>query len=365
MTFASAFVWFHDQGHRHLNDWDNYDWKIVEFIPHYTGALSVAGSFIIIVNVLSSPRRRSNTYHCLILGLSLYDFLSSFALFMGRWAQPISHCSEDGCGRIGNIESCAASGFFHQLGALAIPFYNVALVTYYSLAIKGRWGEERLKKYFEQYIHVVILIIAFIVAVIPLRRGDYNPYYWLCINAPWDWDNENQTYLRGNIDSMITYSILNLVVVSVCSIYLVYTMIDLSCTFSRNTSTMTENQNTKKAKAKINFMVLLYTIPFYITWIIPSIFFFMTLGKWYGYTHLTTLNFGTQYFCNVWIATFMPLQGFLNAIIYYLPRCVSKNEMNTSYVQGVELMAQQRNNDQAAVSELEKEFLIKMYAEMC
>ena len=57
-------------------------------------------------------------------------------------------------------------------------------------------------------------------------------------------------------------------------------------------------------------MAILYTVPFFVTWFIPAVFFLMTNIPWtYGLVNwFTPLN---QLFMVVYIATALPLQEYI------------------------------------------------------
>ena len=68
----------------------NFTWKQkwLAITPKPFAALSITGSVYIIKHVITSPTRRSCVYHRLLLGLSIYDFMTSAAVFTGTWAIP-------------------------------------------------------------------------------------------------------------------------------------------------------------------------------------------------------------------------------------------------------------------------------------
>ena len=52
---------------------------ILQLIPRITSWFSVVGSTSIIARVLSDKKRRNDHYHRLMLGMSVVDFMFSFA----------------------------------------------------------------------------------------------------------------------------------------------------------------------------------------------------------------------------------------------------------------------------------------------
>eukprot|EP00547_Thalassionema_nitzschioides_P007941 CAMPEP_0194199398 /NCGR_PEP_ID=MMETSP0156-20130528/434_1 /TAXON_ID=33649 /ORGANISM="Thalassionema nitzschioides, Strain L26-B" /LENGTH=164 /DNA_ID=CAMNT_0038924287 /DNA_START=653 /DNA_END=1147 /DNA_ORIENTATION=+ len=116
---------------------------------------------------------------------------------------------------------------------------------------------------------------------------------------------------------MIIYAYANLIVVVISACYVTVAMTYSFISVLSNTEYQSKNRN---AGLKVAGVGLLYTIPFFITWVVPSIFFFIFLDDWYqGDFDLTQF---TRYFGLVWIATFLPLQGFFNLFVYFVPICL-------------------------------------------
>mmetsp|Transcript_26890 Transcript_26890/g.40699 ORF Transcript_26890/g.40699 Transcript_26890/m.40699 type:complete len:368 (-) Transcript_26890:171-1274(-) len=313
--------------HRNLNEWEKYDWSIVQRLPHFSGSASVIGSFILIVTIICSRRRRSHPYHRLMLGMSFYDIFMSFFMAMAVWVHPENSCWDaNDCQKVGTVASCTAYGFFYQLGAVTIPLYNVALATYIAFATKDHFtNNPSSHRRFDLVFHLVILVVGVTQAIIPLILEDYNPYDWLCMVVPWGQD-ENGNYLRGNLTTMIIYAYMNLIVVVVASCYVTAAMIYTFCTV-----VFKPDQQSRGTGIRVAIMGLLYTIPFYITWIIPSIFFYLFLNNWYTGSNPYDLTFFTRYFGLVYTAVFLPMQGFFNLFVYFVPLCLKVVGVDQTY----------------------------------
>lgn len=313
--------------HRNLNEWEKYDWAIVQRLPHFSGFASVIGSFILIVTIICSKRRRSHPYHRLMLGMSCYDIFMSFFMGMAVWAHPAETCWDpNDCAKSGTVQTCTAFGFFYQLGSIAIPLYNVALATYIAFATRDHFSKNPSSyRRFDFVFHLVILVVGVGQAIVPVILDDYNPYDWLCMVVPVNYDEESGSYLRGNLETMIIYAYLNLIVVVVASCYVTAAMIYTFCSvFSKS------DPQSRGTGFRVAIMGLLYTIPFYITWIIPSIFFFVFLDDWYkGFN--ADITFFTRYFGLVWTAVFLPMQGFFNLFVYFVPICLKVVGVDETY----------------------------------
>ena len=151
--------------------------KVLAIMVKCTAVPSIFGSCYIVAEVLRSPRKRSKTYHRLLLMMSLSDILSSTAIFIGSWAIPEG--TEGVYLAVGTEASCQAQGFFIQLGIIT-PLYNGMLAVYYLLTVNWGWKERRLKQSgVEKYLHGGPLIWGFGTAIGCAAAGIYgNATLW-------------------------------------------------------------------------------------------------------------------------------------------------------------------------------------------
>mmetsp|Transcript_2473 Transcript_2473/g.3327 ORF Transcript_2473/g.3327 Transcript_2473/m.3327 type:complete len:138 (-) Transcript_2473:812-1225(-) len=95
-----------------------------EIIQKISASLSILGSVYIVADVVRKLRngKKTDPYQRIILGLSIFDILFSFILFLGTWITP----EETGwLMAVGNTSSCTVQGFFHILGWVGeiVSFY--------------------------------------------------------------------------------------------------------------------------------------------------------------------------------------------------------------------------------------------------
>uniref|UniRef100_A0A6U2YBH5 Uncharacterized protein n=1 Tax=Entomoneis paludosa TaxID=265537 RepID=A0A6U2YBH5_9STRA len=353
----------------------NYD--APPMISHYTGALSMFGSFWILVDILSDRKKKLKaSSNRIIMVVSALDLFSSFWYFMGNWAQPIDEnngFSNDN-NKHGTIGSCTASGFFIQLGTMAIPLYNTTLAMQYLLSIRYNWRDDRIWKEFEQCAHAIIIPLAIVLSIIPIPLELYNPWYFYCWITPNGW--ENDSFVRGTrlssdffyaIYFALVFSAAIVVTVIMIALYLTVrktvrrsraydfenqvvpagaaglesSQIDSSLNSSdrkpssgtsssmftlegakrmikRSTSTARRQKRDARTH-QVAIMALLYTIPFYLTWVIPACVFLKGYLVWRGMARWQKLP-RLQYAMQVYVAVAMPLQGFMNWFAYMFPR---------------------------------------------
>ena len=64
-------------------------------LPKFSGLLSICASVWIVVEVLKEPSKRSNVYHRLLCGMSLWDGIVSASMFLSTWPMPTGGDDED------------------------------------------------------------------------------------------------------------------------------------------------------------------------------------------------------------------------------------------------------------------------------
>jgi hypothetical protein len=366
------------------NPWDKYPWDVTFTISRATALLSVVGSAWIILEVLTDKKKRGLAYHRIVLGLCIFDLLSSFWLFVGVWV----NVNERGLGATAKFGSgwCEASGFFIYLGSICIPFYNAALAVYFWLTVRHGWTERRVSQEYEKYAHRVIFGIAIVPAIAAIPLNLYNPWYNYCFTTTasnLETGEERGTPLGALIFLCLFWSAVfasALILTSaMLSLYInVYKLqqrvrrynfggpssneqiqqegssqttleigknqeptggssrrrslkraldsardvVSRSVASSQfregDQSSVHENHNRERTR-RVRAMAMLYTVPFYATWVVPSVFFIM-FHVAFNNPDRSLPTSRASFAVNTYIATVLPLQGFFNWFIYMLPR---------------------------------------------
>lgn len=326
------------------NPWAKYPWHVEEPISRTTAALSLFGSTWIIVEVLRNQNRRKLAYHRIMLGLSIYDFLSSFWFFIGPWAHGDDQSVFDNTA----TPACKTSGFFIYLASICIPIYNAVLSIYFLLVIKYRWREDQIVRMFERYIHIAIFVVGIIPAVTAFAYQQYGQWYQYCyVKQP-----PQQKYF-----SMIAWfsTLSSALIVIGAMIAITMMVLNLEKRNERyqfdRSSQLNESSNRSFVQGALSSMrrstignsggdnrgqkarfrrsrevtkiAILYTLPFYATWVVSCIMFTIAnayinkLGSREEGIHLSPR---ASFVFNIYIATMLPLQGFLNWLIYIRPQ---------------------------------------------
>jgi len=302
--------------------WHAWYWSITITVSRYAGLLSFFGSSWILADILLDRKKRGMCYHRIIFGLSFFDMLSSFWYIMGPLAQPRPEYSGiwSASSNYGTYATCDASGYFIYLGSLTIPLYNAALSMYYYLSISASWSEERIKKKFERFVHVLIIPTLAIIAIIPIFFKSYNPWYNHCFVTFNPARNTTET-------SAIIFFLLFAVSLFLSSFIIGSSQICISQGKNKRlTSSLQDNESIalrrKKEEALIEAsnMSILYTIPFFLTWFVALVWYTLVFFTWHTSFQIIPSNPKLIFTMQLYLALFTPLQGFFNLLVYLRPR---------------------------------------------
>ena len=158
-----------DFGTPSSDGWSMEQQKALSLIPHITGSLSILGSAFIIFDVASDRKKWSSTYHRLLLGMGIYDFISSFATSLSTIPMP----QDSGPFSYGNIATCTAQGMFVNLN-IASPLCNLMLSIYFLLTVTFRWRKDDVKKKVEIWLHGIPLFWSFVTTLVVLTQDGFN-----------------------------------------------------------------------------------------------------------------------------------------------------------------------------------------------
>lgn len=165
--------------------------KTLAIAPKFTAILSICGSLGIVLKVLTSPTRRKQTMHRIVMGMSICDIFASIWYFTSTWAIPANTLSWFGDGETETIFwaagdeegiSCSVAGFFNQF-AVATPLYNLTLSFYYLLVVNFNWKDSRAKKW-EWLFHAIPIGYAILTSTFAAAADMYGHVEWTCWILP-------------------------------------------------------------------------------------------------------------------------------------------------------------------------------------
>ena len=142
-------------------------------IRHCTGSLSVIASTAIIWHILRSFDGISTTYHRLVFGLCIADFMTSAAFALNKLMVPREMDYFTPNAR-GNVRTCDAQGYIIVVGSTIAALYNCSICFYYLAIIKYSKKEEYISKKLEPWFHAISIMIPVICTSITLPMGAFN-----------------------------------------------------------------------------------------------------------------------------------------------------------------------------------------------
>lgn len=293
--------------------------KALVIIPKWSGGLSFLSSLFIVQDILRCPKRRSTSYHRLILGLSISDMFGSFSgSFLSSWPIPAS-TDPPIYGAVGTTATCTAAGFFSQAGNVGTPLYNGSLATYYYLMIVLGWEKSKIFQS-EWMLHVLPIAFSWGTAFAGIGLKLYNSANFTCWIAPYPSDcKDSHTYgpeeancERGDNAWIYRLAFASAEVWAVFA-YQIFAMMKVYWTILKqeraNDRYNVDGVNRRQSSKKVANQALLYTGSFLITWIFEFL------------TRLLQAVTGKTFFpLLILFVIFWPLQGFLNFLIYIRPR---------------------------------------------
>lgn len=300
----------------------------VAILPKFTAALSIFGSSVVCIlgyrnlrrsnlshaGRVDASRNKKSTYHRLLIGLSVCDLMASVAWFFTTW--PIPRGTPNVFGASGNPYTCSAQAFFAQFSVSAV-MYNCALAFYYYLMIVREWTASDILKV-EPWLHLHAFIWGIGTAVASLFLTLFNEVGWDCwisaypLGCKESWKNNGTTTcIRGDNGSLYQwafyYAPLWAVIVAVTffmsSVYWKIKMQERR--MSRYSGGLALDINNSKRMKRSENQARLYVGAFFAAWTFPTIFQLVLVISGAIYYPLLLLT-----------AVFVPIQGFLNMLVY-------------------------------------------------
>lgn len=249
------------------------------------------GSAMIIVTILRkrTRKKRFTTYHQLVLSISLFDIVSSIAYTLVGVMAPYEagfYLSR------GNDTTCKIQGFMIQLGQTTSMAYNLCLSLYFLLVIVFSWREQRFRK-LNVVVHVAVLLIGIGMAAGSLPFIE--PQFGVCGILPPLTASKWQVSLFYTGPVCIVLVVLTAVTVTICRVVYVQRKRAQNWLLDKKESIV----------RKVFWQSFFYVAAFYLT--LP----FVLLSFYVKFE--TPKNFW------IFVATAIlaPLQGFMNAMVYF------------------------------------------------
>jgi hypothetical protein len=188
--------------------------KAVAIIPKFTGGLSVMGSSYILFDIV--VRNRGNkmfqtTFHRLLIGLAIADLLSSLAYCLSHWMFPsqVPMGTDPEWYQVlfpyatGNQATCATQGFIMQMGQCASIIFTACISIQFVLKIRYRWTASQMRR--AEYVFFTFgILLPLATSLTAVSIGAMNPtaggtcwisaYPFFCMDSYVGWCRENKTW---------------------------------------------------------------------------------------------------------------------------------------------------------------------------
>ena len=198
------------------------------------------------------------------------------------------------------------------LYSIIAKFYQILLSLQMMLLISYDWSSRRFKETIEFRMHWFILIFSVAFASVPLFYQNYNPDCGFCRDGtlPRTCDNTAEC-VRGNVLVATVYNLFFGVIIISATIFCTGAMVVIYRTVYKQEKRMATysasgiDVDHHKRSKQIRKSMILYTSSFYICWIIPVI------GNLLNSHPFRVIGY-----------IFSPLMGFLNALVFLMPKCI-------------------------------------------
>lgn len=298
-----------------------FEQKWQAIAPKPFSLLSILGSGYILQHIFRKKERRTQVYHRILIGLSIYDIIMSFTFVWGTWAVPIG--TPEVYLASGTQQTCNAQAFLQQLG-VATPIYTAELAIYYFLVISAGWKEERLKK-IEIIFHIIPTFLAFTSSIVGIVTNSFESSILWCWYGP-----DYGAYRFGFFYGPLWFCIV-LVCILMCAIYVKvlmqerrvkkyqhhqHTVINVGETTESAATTESKKKKEKESKKasaskRIAEQAIFYSGSFFITWLFPT---------WARIYEMVNPGKEAPFAIIILFTILTPLQGLFNVFVYFRPK---------------------------------------------
>ena len=299
--------------------------RVLFVLPKISAVFSLIGSLLIIRDIVYKVQKYE-TYQIIMLAISVFDIIGCLSWALSQHAVP------DGVkeGGVGNMNTCRTAGFMTQLSFTA-TFYNAILCLYYYLTINWGFRERDFKK---------LRLVAYSLPPaigLALAAAGWNKYsqlsVWGCyFSVP---------PIADDFRNIIIFAVVPIATaISICTVFMVlvcwhvrqkvlqslrWSARQYSAPQSANTSSSndigyssSDGTLSRQAPAPavprtdhdVFWQAVFYLGALYVCW--PILLYSFSITHWDEKYYAFHVVF---FICS-------PLQGFLNAMVYFRPRVV-------------------------------------------
>jgi len=142
-------------------------------IRSVSALLSMVASCIQIWMILRSHKRLSSTSHRLLIGMCTSDVIYSISMSFFNVMAP-SDDSYYSWNARGNTTSCDIQGFIQSLGYSLTSFYIWSLNIYFLSVVKYQKSDEYIRTKIEPFLHIFTIATSLLLCILALIRQNFN-----------------------------------------------------------------------------------------------------------------------------------------------------------------------------------------------
>ncbi len=332
------------------------------------GILSILSSSILIWMIARSHKGLSTTQHRLLLGLSIYDVITSLA-FSTFYFFPPSDDSYIVWNARGNEATCDAQGFLFTFGAVGGILYITSLNLYYLAVVKYGKSDDYIRNKIEPLLHSVPMVVASTFSIVGLVRQHFNDDFSGLCYYPFHYPLHCQGYEvgeirdgfeipcgRGTEGAEIYYFFLFLsaaipVNITIACLLMIYravkeqerkasrygaSSLDInpsttsrSTASSSNASRPANRSNNGQSKSRaIMLMAFQYSFAWFLSHGIAHIMLSTVIDKSLQFIHGSLPSFSGSILVGIYfVCILFPLQGFYNLCFFMYPKVISARKV--------------------------------------
>jgi hypothetical protein len=274
---------------------DNSDIIALVWTQRCAGILSLSGSLLIIMSIITKPRNvRWSPYNPIVLGISFFDSLSSTAYIIGTAFTPMELGLH---GSIGNQATCGFEAWLFQIGITSV-YCNVLLCVYFLFVVKYNWTERKFSKV-AAWVHlgVVAIGLSMVFAVIPFASPDWR---WCYLDTP----PQAASWLPGLFFFVIPVALCIFAITVLTVIFVSYVQQVHRKTLSKCMKGKENGHKGRSLESRTFWQSVRFLAVFYAVWPIQFAAFVVPTVP-------------SNYWIYVLAAIIGPFQGFLNALVVF------------------------------------------------
>ena len=285
----------------------------------FSSALSLFGSASIIYLIAKKQTWRDSIFQRIMLNVSIADAIWSFGNMVHAFMIPSE--AEHTVIAFGNAITCNVAGFV--TGVLATSsLYSCVLSAYFFLKITRSWSEARTKRVFEPWIHVVSWGFPALLCILVLFSGGYQPSdFNVCLADR----SDDASIMAKTVAAVSSLLILFPAVAGFVFIWLMYASVRRQQIRSQHYDFSEQDKQRRRNTKIVATQGIFYSLAFFNTFI-SLIISVVAEGYILDRSSSTTseeprIRKGVFY-ASLLLFVMLPLQGFLNWIVYIRPNLV-------------------------------------------